>query len=81
MVLGVMSSNRSLGEPVVHCERCGAPTDLETLVQPLGDAAGAQVHRCPACQHLTWVEWWGWHGRPSHAPQQRRPDENGHGES
>jgi uncharacterized C2H2 Zn-finger protein len=79
MVLGVMSSDRSSGEAAVRCERCGALTDLATLVQPLGDAAGAQVHRCPVCQHLTWVEWWGWHGRSSNGPQLHRQDESDHG--
>ncbi len=68
MVLPVMSSDQASdqnsGEAAVHCERCGAPANLTTLVQPLGDLPGAQVHECPACQHATWVEWWGWHGRP-----------------
>ena len=83
MVFGVMFSDASSGEPAVRCERCGAATDLETLVQPLGEAAGAQVRRCTACQHLTWVEWWGWHGRPKSGPLQQPDtrDENGRGET
>ena len=80
MVVDVMSSDRRSGEAAVHCERCGAPTDLATLVHPLGDEAGAQVHRCLACQHLTWVEWWGWQGRPLKGPQLHSRDESGRGE-
>jgi hypothetical protein len=67
MVSKVMSSNLNSNASAVHCERCGAPADFATLVQPLGDLPGAQVYQCPACKHLTWVEWWGWYGRPSSA--------------
>jgi DNA-directed RNA polymerase subunit M/transcription elongation factor TFIIS len=65
VVLEVMSSDPKSGEPTVHCERCGTLASLETLVQPLGNEPGAQLYHCPACKHLTWVQWWGWHGRPA----------------
>jgi hypothetical protein len=74
MVLEVMSSDPNSAEPVVPCERCGTPTEFATLVQPLGEAPGARIHHCPACQHLTWIEWWGWHAEP---PKKIKKFDNG----
>jgi DNA-directed RNA polymerase subunit M/transcription elongation factor TFIIS len=65
MVLEVMSSDPKSGKSTVSCERCGAATSFATLVQPLGDEPGARLYHCPACKHMTWVQWWGWHGRPA----------------
>jgi formate dehydrogenase maturation protein FdhE len=69
------SSNSRSFETVVHCERCGAPAELSTLVHPLGGMPGARIHHCSACHHMTWVEWWGWHGqqpRDGEKPQENK---------
>ena len=65
MVLEVMSPDPKASDPRVYCERCGTLASLETQVQPLGDEPGAQLYHCPACKHLTWIQWWGWYGRPA----------------
>jgi hypothetical protein len=40
------------------CEKCGAATELETCVTPVGHLhPGAKIYRCTACGWLTWVVW------------------------
>jgi len=79
MGLEFMSSDSKSSDGVVHCERCGAPTDFATLVQPLGETPGAKVHHCSACKHLTWVTWWGWEQQAPAHPQQTQQQQQAQG--
>jgi len=81
MDLDCMSSDLESSDSVVYCERCGAPTDFATLVQPLGQTPGAQVHHCSACKHLTWVEWWGWQHQAPVNPRQTQQQQQAQGQS